>query len=387
MATMKEMLTGKPQLNRVVNRRLILDRIRRAGQVSRAELAELTAIRPPTVSAVIKELIVEGLVEEVGNGQSRGGRAPRMVSLAGKRARAIGFEVSETAIRAGVCDLTGELTAKKTVDFRPTAPERAIDRLHALGSELLAGFELNWDDIHGVGVALPGHLDTLRGVVRWSKPLEWKDVPFRQLCQARWGVDTDLINDSMAGGLATHSSEVASGVKNLIYLYLRFHVVEAQSADQVHGVLGIGSGIIVNGEPFHGEFGAAGEITTLVAHPMVDARDARGAPFETVDDLCAALADGQASVVRAMDRVAADMSHLVVHAVNFLEPGLMILGSDNSMLRDELLQRLQRILDRHRLLHEAGKTRLIASELGEYGAVRGAVVPVLQRMFRMPRWT
>ena len=54
-------ITGKPQLNRVVNRTLILDRIRRDGHLSRAELAKITAIRPPTVSAVIRELIEEGL--------------------------------------------------------------------------------------------------------------------------------------------------------------------------------------------------------------------------------------------------------------------------------------------------------------------------------------
>lgn len=384
---MREALTGKPQLNRVVNRRLILDRIRRMGRISRAELAELTAIRPPTVSAVIKELIEEGLVEEVGNGQSRGGRAPRMLSLAGKRARAVGFEVSETAIRAGVCDLKGNISARKRIDYYPTTPERTVERLHEIGSELLADLELTWDDIRGVGVALPGHLDTQRGIVRWSKPLEWRDVAFRQLCQEQWQVDTDLVNDSMAGGLAAHFYEVGGSVRNLIYLYLRFHVIAAHRADQVHGVLGIGSGIILNGEPYHGEFGAAGEITTLVSHPMVNARDAQGEPFLTVEDFCAALTAGAPSAVAAMERVALDMADLVVHAVNFLEPGMMILGSDNTLLRDELLVRLQRILEQHRLLHEAGRTRLVASELGEYGVVRGAVVPASQRLFRMPRWS
>ncbi|HRX84856.1 MAG TPA: ROK family transcriptional regulator [Phycisphaerae bacterium] len=384
---MRETLTGKPQLNRVVNRRLILDRIRRVGRVSRAQLAELTAIRPPTVSAVIKELIEEGLVEEVGNGQSRGGRAPRLLSLAGKRARAVGFEVSETAIRAGVCDLKGNLIARGSVPYLPCPPQETVNLLHDQGTELLGGLGLSWEDIRGVGVALPGHLDPMRGIVRWSKPLEWKDVPFRQFCQECWGVDTDLVNDSMAGGLAAHFYEANSSVKNLIYLYIRFHVIAANRADRVHGVLGLGSGIILNGEPFHGEFGAAGEITTLVAHPMVDARDEDGAPFPSLEAFCDALCAGSASSVAAMDRVAVDMSHLVVHAVNFLEPGMMILGSDNSLLRDELLVRLQRILDEHRLLHEAGRTRLLASELGEYGVVRGAVVPASQRLFRMPRWT
>ena len=88
-----------------------------------------------------------------------------------------------------------------------------------------------------------------------------------------------------------------------------------------------------------------------------------------------------------MDRVAKDVSSLVVHAVNFLEPGMLVVGSDNPILRNELLGRLRRTLEEHRLLHEAGKTRLVASELGEFGAVRGAVVPALHRVFRMPRWS
>ena len=46
-----------------------------------------------------------------------------------------------------------------------------------------------------------------------------------------------------------------------------------------------------------------------------------------------------------------------------------------------------RILDEHRLSYEAGVTKILASTLGEYGVVRGAVVPTLQRVFRMPQWT
>ena len=77
--------------------------IRRQVRVSRAELAKQTAIRPPTVSAVVKELIDEGLVKEVGTGATSGGRAPRMVSLNDCRPLALGFELSETSIHAGLC--------------------------------------------------------------------------------------------------------------------------------------------------------------------------------------------------------------------------------------------------------------------------------------------
>src|SRR3990172_2451549 len=106
---MSTILTGKPQLNRFVNRRLILDQIRRNGTTSRADLAKQTAIRPPTVSAVVKELIDEGLIEERGIGQTSGGRAPRVIVLRRNKPCTLGFEISETLILAGLCDLAGNV--------------------------------------------------------------------------------------------------------------------------------------------------------------------------------------------------------------------------------------------------------------------------------------
>src|SRR5262245_47892974 len=157
-AAMANRLTGKPQLNRFVNRRLILDKIRRVGAISRAELAKQTAIRPPTVSIVIKELIEEGLVEEIGAGETTGGRAPRMLALSRRRLRALGFEMSERAILAGLCDLNGDLCGQREADFNPTSPEEAVDELHRIGTELLAESGIEWSLLEGVGVAMPGHL-------------------------------------------------------------------------------------------------------------------------------------------------------------------------------------------------------------------------------------
>jgi len=377
---MSNPVTGKPQLNRVVNRTLILDRIRRDGLISRAELAKLTAIRPPTVSSVISELIREGFVEEIGNGESSGGRAPRMVALSRSQQRALGFEVNERAILAGICDMTGELCAQVKADFTPRTPDRTLDVLEQVGSDLLGSAGLTWSDVLGVGLAVPGHLDNTNGIVRWSRPFQWRDVPLRKMCEARWGTTTDVVNDSAAGGMAAHFLGPGRDVRNLVYLHVRF-------ADASHGVVGLGSGVIVHGEPYHGEFGAAGEITTPVAHPLTYARDDAGRPFADVPAFAAALRAGCEFAGAAMDRLARDMSQLIVHAVNYIEPGMLVVGTDVADLGAALLARIQVVLDEHSLQYEAGRTKVVASTLGEFGLVRGAVVPTLQRVFRMPRWT
>lgn len=373
-------LTGKPQLNRVVNRRLILDRIRRDGRLSRAELAKLTAIRPPTVSAVVKELIDEGLVEEVGNGETRGGRAPRMVSLARKLPRALGFEMSETALLGGLCDLSGTICHERSEPFNPMNPDLAIKRLRALGDELLRSANITWEDLQGVGVALPGHLNSANGHVRWSQPFGWRDVPFRSLCERCWKAPTDVVNDSLAGGMAAHLFGAVQSVDNLVFLYLRF-------MDASHGVVGLGTGIIVHGEPYYGEFGAAGEITTPVEHPMVQANKQFGGNYANVAEYLDAVRSNAGPAMKALQRVGVDVATLMQHIINLLEPGMLIVGSDAPMLRDALLNQVRQTLEAHQLAYEAGKTQVVASTLGEYGVVRGAIVPTLQRVFRMPRWS
>lgn len=378
---MSNLLTGKPQLNRFVNRRLILDKIRRDGEISRAELAKQTAIRPPTVSAVVKELISEGLVEEIGAGATSGGRAPRMIALSRNQPTALGFEMSETAIMAGLCDVSGGLCSHHRVSFTPEPPDQAVDRLHEIGSKLLSEAGVDWQTLQGVGVAVPGHLNVAEGNVRWSRPFNWRDVPFKRLCEQRWGVTTDVVNDSLAGGMAAHQFETAHSVENLVFLYLRFE-------DTSHGVVGLGTGIIINGAPYHGEFGAAGEITTpAVTHPLILANESGGGAIDSVADFAVAVQQGNSVAVQAIEQVGEKLSMLVQHVVNLLEPGVLMIGSDSAVLRDTLLDQWQGILEKQSLAYEAGKTRLMASTLGEYGVVRGAIVPTLQRVFRIPQWS
>lgn len=375
---MSSVLTGKPQLNRIINRRLILEKIRRQGKVSRADLAKQTAIRPPTVSAVIRELLDDGLVKEVGIGKKTGGRMPQMLALNHNQPLTLGFELSETSIHAGLCDLAGTLTSKMKVSITPPSPEEAVEQLYEIGSGMLEDAGLTWEKLVGVGVAVPGHLNFAEGRIRWSKPFGWRDVPLKSMCEERWKTTTDVVNDSIAGGMAAHLFDVKQSVDNLVFLYLRFEDVKLD-------VIGVGTGIIIHGEPFHGEFGAAGEITLPLIHPLVYAKQL-GAQFETVEDFTRAFQEKDPRATEAISKVGEDIASLARHIVNLLEPGVLMLGSDAPVLRDALLDLTKESLRKHRLDYELGETQLLASTLGEYGVVRGATVPTLQRLFRMPQW-
>jgi predicted NBD/HSP70 family sugar kinase len=254
-----------------------------------------------------------------------------------------------------------------------------VEELYRIGNQLLQEASLPWAELEGVGVAVPGTLSHVEELIRWSRPFGWRDVPFKQLCQERWNVETDVVNDSLAGGMAAHQFEIQSPVENLVFLYLRFQDIKLD-------VVGIGVGLIINGQPYHGEFGAAGEIMTPVAHPLAHlARN--GHVFASADEFAESVQSGQPESVDAMNKVAAELAPLVRHTINLLEPGVLMLGSDMPSLRDELISALREDLDSHHLDFEQGCTELLTSALGDFGVVRGATVPTLQRLFRMPQWT
>gem|GEM_PF-3098923 len=377
--------TGKPQLSRRVNRALILSRIRTDGVTSRADLAKITAIKPPTVSAVVKDLIDEGLVVETGNGKTRGGRAPRMIALSQEHGQAIGFEITDTAILGGLCDLGGNLLAKRSIDYSPDTPERTLERLTEMGDELLrrhgaasGGPARGWSDLQGAGIAVPGLIDAKKGIVRWSHPLAWRDVPLAAMCKERWSARTTIVNDSVAGSMAAHFFG-PQDVRNLVHVVLRFR-------DASNGVVGIGTAIIVRGEPYSGEFGTAGEITTPIRHPLEDARDEQGRRFQDVPSYVAALRSAAPSASRALDRVASEISLLLMHAINLLEPGRLILEVDVPELGQALWKPIRAKLDEYTLRRESAGTEVLLSNLGDYGGVRGAIVPALMRIFRLRRW-
>lgn len=386
--SMVPVLPGTPPLVRAVNRRRILEAVRRSGTVSRAQLAKVTSIRPPTVSAVIRELLEEGLVEEVGAQAPKTGlgRPQRMVALVRNRPRALGFEIAGSFLRAGLCDLTGALMSEAKEDYAPASPEQTLARLYTIGDRLLKECDTSWDQLQGVGIALPGLVDTFGGVVQWSRPLRWTRTAIRDLAAKYWPTETDIVNNAVAGCMAEHYLGPVSNADNLIYLHLRFEVVEPGIADEVHPIVRIGSGIIIHGEPYHGSFGAAGELSQPVAHPLTYARDAAGERFANTHAFAEAAQAGETGALEGLERLESDIGTVIRVAAGILDPAVIVMDSDTTILRDLLLPRLERLLNDDYLRKEAGQPRLAPSSMGKVGMTRGAIVPTLQRIFRMPRW-
>jgi glucokinase len=133
-----------------------------------------------------------------------------------------------------------------------------VDRLVALAERAIATTrrEAPGAEILGVGVGAPGPLDTRRGIVLLTPNLGWVNMPLRQLIHDRLGLPAALDNDANCAVLGEWWVGAARGARHAIGITIG---------------TGIGGGLIIDGQLYHGASDVAGEI----GHTTIDTEGRR----------------------------------------------------------------------------------------------------------------
>lgn len=268
------------QQTRAHNAALVLRVLYDHGPVSRAHLARMTGLTRTTVGELIGELLDDGLAREVGRGPSTGGKAPIMLELVDGARHVIGLDLGESVFRAALLDLRGQVQRTIERNVEGLDGDQWLEVVHELIDELArdAGSTLL-----GIGVGTPGIVDAATGDLLWAVNLDWQNLPLGKILRRRHGVPVEVANDSRAAALAV---ELFSGQR-------RSNLIAVKVG------LGVGAGIVLNGELFHGDRFGAGEIGHVVVDDGgVECRCGRFGCLETV-------ASSRAIVARAESAAAA----------------------------------------------------------------------------------
>jgi glucokinase-like ROK family protein len=230
------------------NRDLVLQTIFESETISRAEIARLTKLTRATVSDMVTSLIDEGLVEEIGYGESIGGKAPILLSLVADARYLIGLNLAQDRFIGSVVNLRGEI--KETVEFPVDGSdgEQALQLIYKILDQLT---KREWKPLIGIGIGTPGLVNTREGVVVNAVNLDWQDLPLSNLLKTRYSLPVTVLNDSQAtaiGEFVYGTNHPAEG--NLVVITIKH---------------GIGAGILINGGLYQGDGGGAGEIGHIMA--------------------------------------------------------------------------------------------------------------------------
>jgi predicted NBD/HSP70 family sugar kinase len=383
---------------------LVMRHIARQGTRSRAAIAKETGLNKATVWSLVGELIDRGLLAESSpTNAGTVGRPSRGVRLAGDGIAGLGLEVAEHHLTACAVDLTGVVRHQVVVphDNRDAAPEDVVAQLGTIAEDALRALEAQRLTTVGLTIALPGLVDTARGVLFVGPDVGWSQVAFAELLSQRLGpvgfpIRAD--NDANLGALAELWEGVGRHLVDFIYLYGEIGT-------------GVGAGIVAGGKLFRGLSGFAGEI----GHVRLSRRGPRcrcgstgcletlagwdelmrlagmsgyesgmGRADAARQELMARARAGDVRTTRALAEVSRWLSMALTSAVNLLSPQAVVLGGHFAGLGEWLVPRLERELQQNVLGSKWSRCRVLLSELGSETVVRGAAIHSLHLVLADP---
>lgn len=373
---------------RSINRRIVLNYIRESGPISRSEIAKQTALQRSTVSLIVNELRKEGMIKEV-HGQSSGGRPPILLSLQSMRPVALGIAVTTINTTVVTSDLTGKIISQE--EF-PTDPDVGVtmDRIIECAKRVIAG---SGGTIEGIGVSVPGVVDTEKGEALFVPHFKWRDLKIAEILERETGRTVKVGNDANAAALAElwfGQSEVRE-VRDFIMV-----LVEE----------GVGTGIVFDGQIYDGTGGTAGEfghMTIGQGAPVTCATGSRecweafaseraalaryknflsngSAADINIEKLIDLALAGDKAATRAIKETAHYLGIGIANIIQGLGPEAVIitgaLARAWSLIADELKSSVEASLCR-----EYHSTLIRASTLGKESAIMGALTLILAPKF------
>ena len=229
------------------NRDLVLRTIFANESISRAEVARGTHLTRTTVSDVVSGLLAEGLVEEVGRGESLGGKSPILLGIVADSRYLVGLNLAQDKFTGAIVNLRGEIKEMVEAPVHDDNGKNALNLVYQMIDQLM---KKKIKPIVGIGVGTPGLVNTREGVVVNAVNLEWQDLPLSQLLEKKYKVPVQVLNDSQAAAIGE-------------YVYGGEHAPD-KNLVVVNVIHGIGAGILINGRLFQGDGGGAGEIGHVV---------------------------------------------------------------------------------------------------------------------------
>ena len=387
------------QFTKQHNIHLVLKTIYQQDAISRADLARSTGLTRTTVSDIVHNLIQEDLIQEIGRGESLGGKRPVLLSLNANARLIMCLDLSQRRFAGALMNLRGEVVYQTPVSENPSigqaAYQRVLDVLGDLKSHSTA-------PVLGIGIGTPGLVDVNLGVVRQSLRLNWVDFPLKSNLEQRYHIPVHIANDGHIAAMAEYTFGGWADVPNLVVL---------KSGE------GVGSGIVLGGKLHFGDGFIAGEIghvkvadnhircecgqvgcleteagsIVLLNRARILANEDDSwlptgvtIPMITMEHIRSAYLAGHPAITRLVNHSARAIGTALTSLIGILDIRQVVLAGDLVGFGEAAAQVISQQVNQRVLFEPAAKTRVLLSTLGENHVLFGATALVLSRELGLP---
>ncbi|NTV36266.1 MAG: ROK family transcriptional regulator, partial [Anaerolineaceae bacterium] len=228
--------------------------------LSRVQIAKKTMLSNTTITNLITELINQGIISEIDDqelapGELRPVGRPRTSIHMEPNARFIlGIHIGVGLFRIGVANIYNKMIHNRVVTFEVDLPsDQVLEQMVATAELVIRESGVERSKILGVGVGASGLVDFETGVNILAPNLNWRNVPIRDYLSKGLNLPVVVDNNVRTMAIGETYFGAGKGVASLAFVY---------------GRVGVGAGLIFNGQVFRGSTNGAGEIghTPVVLH-------------------------------------------------------------------------------------------------------------------------
>ncbi len=375
---------------------LVLRAVAEGDRPSRTDIALATSLHKTTVSSLVADLIDRELVREAGIApDGTVGRPAVALELSGERYVAMGLEINVDHLVYRVVDLHGRVREQGSVrqDNRARPPSETLAALAELIVEPRLRIAQAGSVLVGATLALPGLVDPSRGLLLVAPHLGWRDV---------------AVVDELRAALDTPDVHLRiENEANLAALAERWHGAGQTHEDFVYvsGYIGVGAGIVSNGDLHRGETGFGGEfghltleangppcvcggngcVETLAGLDALLRLAGMGSSRQSrVDEVVDAAERGETRAVEAIETVGTLLGVGLASTANLLGSRAIVLGGYFAELYPWLRTPIEAQLRQRVLAFPWSPIEVLRSELRDGAAVSGAAGLALRAILDNP---
>ena len=383
---------------RDINRRIVLNLIRRNQPISRADLARQSGLQRSTVSAIAEQLIHERWITEGANGHTLRGRRPTFLHLNKERVGIVGINIRPATTTLAFADLDAHFLAQESFPTTADPKQFVAELIPRIRNLVRSRPEIICE---GIGVSLPGRVDLSTKRLVFAPNLGWKDFDLKTPLEKAIGLPVELENAANSCALAEiWFGRHAEGLRNLIAITVSE---------------GIGCGLILNHQLVQGSTGLAGEFghATIVPNGMEcrcgnrgcwelyasnsaavrfytestsSARPGRSSARTrtdlTFEDLLRLNEQGNARAQEALRRMADYLGQGIALLVNGLAPDVIVVVGEITRSWREVGQFISEAVKEHSFTRAA--TKIVPTDPITQPRLRGTIALVLQKHFGAP---
>lgn len=378
----------------------ILDLIRTHEKVSRSELSRLTGLSATAAGAIVASLADKDYIRENGTGESKGGRKPVLIELKPDSHFSVGIDVDVDFIAFTLIDITGRIVSEGSTPLASNRPDAVASQAAVYLKEQLSEYFTDMSRLLGIGISVPGMVDSSTRKVVLAPNLGWEDVDIGHMLEGHMGVPVHVENEAMASAICENWLGSCRGDENFVCINIKS---------------GIGAGIFTGGRLYRGAGGSAGEVGHIVVdengprcgcgnYGCLETMASTGRIVEKVrrmlrqgmasslneiadiedvgiDTITEAARRGDEAAKEVLLESARFLGIALSSLVNTLNPSRIVLGKDFVKYGDLVMDRIKSVVERKALKLASSKVEIMASAVGGKSSTLGAAIIPLKLLF------